>query len=122
MQDIVCCGSTAHNTYVPASVSAWVGINHACQIILYCNDGIIWQCTRAIFPRAKVGPPSLGRSLKGKTKEYVVIGSVYPRLKPLGSHLDPQRSLVEQFNLLRVVDKERSPAFSSVEWGQNWHI
>mgnify|MGYP003951576229 CR=1 FL=1 len=38
-------------------------------------------------------------------------GSVYARRRPEDSELDPQRSLAEQFNLLRVVDNERYPAF-----------
>ena len=37
--------------------------------------------------------------------------SFYPRRSPQDSELDPQRSLIEQFNLLRVVDNERYPAF-----------
>lgn len=37
--------------------------------------------------------------------------SVYPRRTPEDSRLDPDRSLREQFNLLRVVDNIRYPAF-----------
>ncbi|SFC96285.1 UDP-4-amino-4,6-dideoxy-N-acetyl-beta-L-altrosamine N-acetyltransferase [Thiohalospira halophila DSM 15071] len=40
--------------------------------------------------------------------------SFYPRRGPEDSRLDPERSLAEQFNLLRVVDNERYPAF--FEW------
>ena len=37
--------------------------------------------------------------------------TLYPRRRPQDSRLDPERPLVEQFNLLRVVDNERYPAF-----------
>ena len=37
--------------------------------------------------------------------------SHYPRRRPADSRLDPELSLAEQFNLLRVVDNERYPAF-----------
>ncbi len=37
--------------------------------------------------------------------------SHYRRRPPADSQLDPQRSLAEQFNLLRVVDNQRYPAF-----------
>ncbi|MBK1725450.1 formyltransferase family protein [Halorhodospira neutriphila] len=37
--------------------------------------------------------------------------SFYPRRRPEDSRLDPQRSLAEQFELLRVVDNERYPVF-----------
>ncbi len=37
--------------------------------------------------------------------------SHYPRRRPADSRLDPDRSLREQFNLLRVADPERYPAY-----------
>ena len=37
--------------------------------------------------------------------------SHYPRRRPVDSQLDPESSLEEQFNLLRVVDNESYPAF-----------
>jgi methionyl-tRNA formyltransferase len=37
--------------------------------------------------------------------------SYYPRRAPADSELDPERSLVEQFNKIRVCDPERYPAF-----------
>jgi methionyl-tRNA formyltransferase len=37
--------------------------------------------------------------------------SHYPRRRPDDSALDPNRSLAEQFDLLRVVDNQRYPAF-----------
>ena len=39
------------------------------------------------------------------------IASHYPRRCPNDSRLDPELSLAEQFNLLRVVDNRRYPAF-----------
>lgn len=54
-------------------------------------------------------------------KEYVLStqpqrggSSHYQRRRPIDSALDPQRSLAEQFNLLRVVDNDRYPAF--MDW------
>ena len=41
--------------------------------------------------------------------------SHFRRRRPADSELDPQRSLAEQFELLRVVDSERYPAF--FHWG-----
>jgi methionyl-tRNA formyltransferase len=35
----------------------------------------------------------------------------YPRRRPIDSKLDPDRSLAESFNQLRVVDNDRYPAF-----------
>lgn len=35
----------------------------------------------------------------------------YPRRRPEDSRLDPKQTIAEQFNLLRVVDNERYPAF-----------
>lgn len=40
--------------------------------------------------------------------------SFYARRRPADSRLDPEQPLAEQFNLLRVVDNERYPAF--FEW------
>lgn len=37
--------------------------------------------------------------------------SWYPRRRPADSRLDPKKSLADQFELLRVVDNERYPAF-----------
>ena len=45
--------------------------------------------------------------------------SHYRRRRPADSQLDPELSLAEQFNLLRVVDNERYPA--SFQWrGRNY--
>lgn len=35
----------------------------------------------------------------------------YPRRRPADSRLDPDRPIAEQFNLLRIVDNDRYPAF-----------
>jgi methionyl-tRNA formyltransferase len=40
--------------------------------------------------------------------------SYYPKRTPLDSELDPKKSIAEQFNLLRVCDNERYPAFFSL--------
>ena len=37
--------------------------------------------------------------------------SFYPRRTPKDSELDERKSIAEQFNLLRVVDNEKYPAF-----------
>lgn len=45
----------------------------------------------------------------------------YPRRKPADSRIDPTRSIAEQFNLLRVADPDRYPAF--FEWqGHRYEI
>lgn len=42
------------------------------------------------------------------------VASYYRRRRPADSQLDPERTLAEQFDLLRVVDNDRYPAF--FEW------
>lgn len=37
--------------------------------------------------------------------------TTYPRRQPVDSRLDPERSLADQFDLLRVVDDDKYPAF-----------
>ena len=44
-------------------------------------------------------------------KPQVGEASHYPRRRPADSRLDPELSLAEQFNVLRVVDNQRYPAF-----------
>jgi len=47
--------------------------------------------------------------------------SFYKKRTPDDSRLDPQKSLTEQFNLLRVVDNDRYPAF--FEWnGRRYNL
>ena len=47
--------------------------------------------------------------------------SHYRRRRPANSRLDPERTLAEQFDLLRVVDNDRYPAF--LEWrGRSYNI
>jgi methionyl-tRNA formyltransferase len=50
-------------------------------------------------PEASVGYPQQGEP------------SWYERRRPEDSRLDPERTIAEQFDLLRVVDNERYPAF-----------
>jgi methionyl-tRNA formyltransferase len=49
-------------------------------------------------------PPGEGEVQSGEE-------SFYARRKPEDNELDPQKSIVENFNLLRVVDNDRYPAF-----------
>ena len=44
-------------------------------------------------------------------REQNGVGSTYPRRGPQNSELDPQKSIAEQFDLLRTVDNEAYPAF-----------
>jgi methionyl-tRNA formyltransferase len=53
------------------------------------------------------GYPETARQSRAQTGEP----SYYPRRRPDDSRLDPNKTLAEQFNLLRVVDNERYPAF-----------
>ncbi len=46
---------------------------------------------------------------------------VYPRRTPDDSRLDPDKSIAEQFDLLRVVDNRRYPAFFDFR-GRRYHI
>jgi len=50
----------------------------------------------------------------GKSREQLGIESFYKRRRPVDSELDTGKSLAEQFNLLRVVDNERYPAFFNI--------
>jgi methionyl-tRNA formyltransferase len=52
---------------------------------------------------AEASPPS-GTSQSGDA-------TIYVRRRPADSQLDPKRSIAEQFDLLRVVDNERYPAW-----------
>jgi len=62
---------------------------------------------------AEVAPPA-GEPQAGEL-------SWYPRRRPADSALDPERSLAEQFDLLRVCDNEAYPAF--FDWrGHRYHL
>ncbi len=61
---------------------------------------IVEMCIRYLDLRA---PPE-GRKQSG-------VPSWYPRRRPSDSKLDPNRSIAEQFDLLRVVDNDRFPAY-----------
>jgi methionyl-tRNA formyltransferase len=52
----------------------------------------------------QAGEPPMGTEQTGTP-------SVYPRRRPADSRLDPHKSIAEQFELLRIVDNERYPAF-----------
>jgi methionyl-tRNA formyltransferase len=47
--------------------------------------------------------------------------SFYPRRKPIDSRLDPSKPLAEQFDLLRVSDPQRYPAFFEIR-GKRYKI
>lgn len=76
---------------------------------------------------------ALGRSivdicleyLKAETRPVAVAQSGEPtwyrRRKPADSELDPEKSIAEQFQLLRVVDNERYPAFFTIN-GQTYTL
>ena len=57
-------------------------------------------CTRYL---AEVDPPQ-GLMQQGEP-------SYYPRRKPADSRVDPNKTIAEQFDLLRVVDSDRYPAY-----------
>lgn len=61
---------------------------------------IVDMCLRYLeLPAPPAGDPQTGEA------------SWYTRRRPEDSRLDPQKSIAEQFNLLRVVDNDRYPAF-----------
>lgn len=53
-----------------------------------------------------------------KARQQEGEGSVYARRRPADSRLDPKKTLVEQFDLLRVVDNENYPAFFEINGRQ----
>lgn len=62
------------------------------------------EATIALVERFMRAYPMKGKAQKGKA-------TFYRRRSPVDSELDPRASLVENFDLLRVVDNERYPAF-----------
>ncbi len=50
-----------------------------------------------------------------KGEEQIGEATYYPRRTPKDSRLDPDKTVREQFNLLRVVDNERYPAFFEID-------
>lgn len=50
-----------------------------------------------------------------QSREQTGIASFYPRRRPEHSRLNPEKTILEQFNLLRVVDNERYPAFFKIK-------
>lgn len=69
------------------------------------------EMTVALCERFVTQYPQVVDGARAQTGE----GSVYARRGPQDSQLDPHRSLAEQFNLLRVVDNERYPAFFELD-------
>jgi methionyl-tRNA formyltransferase len=64
------------------------------------GEKVVGLCRRYLdAPAPAVGEPQRGE------------GSRYRRRTPADSALDPHRSIAEQFDLLRVVDNERYPAY-----------
>lgn len=64
------------------------------------GETIVEMCVRLLASDAPpVGTPQVGSP------------TWYSRRRPSDSRLDPSQSLAEQFNLLRVVDNERYPAY-----------
>lgn len=47
--------------------------------------------------------------------------SFYPKRTPKDSKLDPQKTIQEQFNIFRVVDNERYPAFFEID-GKRYNL
>ena len=41
--------------------------------------------------------------------------TIYPRRRPKDSELDITKTIEEQFNLLRIVDNEKYPAFFNID-------
>lgn len=65
------------------------------------------QATISLARRFVAGYPAL----LDEAREQVGVPSFYPRRRPCDSELSVDKSLVEQFNLLRIVDNESYPAF-----------
>lgn len=65
------------------------------------------EITFALCRKFVSGYPEVLRCARTQTGP----GSSYPRRKPSDSRIDPQRSLAEQFNLLRVADSDRYPVY-----------
>lgn len=64
------------------------------------GDRIVQMCLAYLdLPEPPVGEPQIGSA------------SGYPRRRPADSRLDPYKTIAEQFDLLRVVDNSRYPAF-----------
>lgn len=65
------------------------------------------QATISLARRFVAGYPAL----LDEAREQVGVPSFYPRRRPCDSELSVDKSLAEQFNLLRIVDNESYPAF-----------
>ena len=65
-----------------------------------CGEATVRICRRYLV---EAKPPNAVAQVGNPT--------FYKRRRPLDSRLDPERSIVEQFDLLRIVDNTRYPAF-----------
>ncbi|MDD2541973.1 MAG: formyltransferase family protein [Desulfuromonadaceae bacterium] len=65
------------------------------------------QATQRLCKTWAESYPSIARC----GREQIGEGTIYPRRRPEDSQLDPAKSLAEQFDLLRVVDNLRYPAY-----------
>jgi len=65
------------------------------------------KATRALCGAFVDGYPDSAAHGREQTGE----ATYYPRRRPTDSELDPERSITEQFELLRVADNERYPAW-----------
>jgi len=68
-------------------------------------DHIIWMCLEFInnYEKYKIPAPQKGKE------------SFYPKRTPKDSKLDINKTIKEQFNLLRIVDNENYPAFFELD-------
>lgn len=86
---------------------------------IYYRDTLIFDGTELIGDlRSKQGEKTVNLSLKfvkeyGSISSYKQMGidSYYKKRKPEDSEINLTKSIAEQFNLLRIVDNEKYPAF-----------
>jgi methionyl-tRNA formyltransferase len=74
------------------------------ELIDELRDGIGAKTIELCMRFLAEGTPPKGEPQTG-------VPSTYGRRRPADSRLDPTKSIVEQFNLLRVVDNQRYPAW-----------
>lgn len=60
-------------------------------------------------------------SMVASNQDGTIKPTYYPKRKPLDSEIDPSRSIAEQFDLLRVSDPQRYPAFFKFR-GQRYKV
>ncbi len=87
--------------------------------VIYAQNSIALTGSELVDElREKQGKATIALALSFVRKYPVIRGkkqsgraTFYPRRKPKDSELDPNKTIAEQFDLLRVVDNERYPAF-----------